>query len=316
MKASSARRSTARSISTTSGAGCARPITLVAVSNSAARSTLEARSNDSSTRSSRSARSAPPRAARRRCFASTPASRSSWSVRASARGKPGVDATGAKYFSERRRVASNAALAATASAPSQVLGVCPSIASATIALRAASCVRLTRCNPKVAGTLTATARARSSAAPRDAPTISVGKLGERARRTSRAADSRSAAREETMMRKGMVFPGHRRASGTAAPRCLCGGYSSTRRDQGTRRYFDTCGICAIVSSTVVAADAPLGNTSRSKGGVTIVVTSTTITDAENTSVPMSPFESPYPRRSDRPLLEKSSRRLRAATAAA
>ena len=53
-------------------------------------------------------------------------------------------------------------------------------------------------------------------------------------------------------------------------------------------------MCAIVSSTVVAADAPLGNTSRSKGGVTIVVTSTTITDAENTSVPMSPFESPYP----------------------
>ena len=71
------------------------------------------------------------------------------------------------------RVASNATRAATASAPSHVLGVDAVRAPAPRSRsRAASCVRLRRCTPNVAAVDAATARARSSAAPREAPTIS------------------------------------------------------------------------------------------------------------------------------------------------
>ncbi len=94
-------------------------------------------------------------------------------------------------------MASNTARAATASAPSHVLGVAPSLASAAKAVRAASCTRLSRCTPKVAGTDTAMSRARSSAAPRDAPTIRTGLPGEQRLTATRAYASRSAADGDT-----------------------------------------------------------------------------------------------------------------------
>ena len=57
-----------------------------------------------------------------------PARRASFNVRASARGNPGVVATGAKYASVPSCIASNTARAATASAASQVLEEQPLLA--------------------------------------------------------------------------------------------------------------------------------------------------------------------------------------------
>jgi hypothetical protein len=71
------------------------------------------------------------------------------------------------------------------------------LASAARAVRAASCMRLSRCTPKVAGTDTAMSRARSSAAPRDAPTIKTGLRGEQRPTAARAYASRSAADGDT-----------------------------------------------------------------------------------------------------------------------
>ena len=69
----------------------------LAASNSAARPVAEAAANCSSNPSSSRARSAPPSGRPRRRSAATPAIASSCSVRASARGKPGVPATASKY---------------------------------------------------------------------------------------------------------------------------------------------------------------------------------------------------------------------------
>ena len=68
------------------------------------------------------------------------------------------------------------------------------------AARAASSVRLKRVMPNVAPAWRATARARSSAAPRDAPTMISSLSGGRPPRNSRAAASRAAADVEVMMR--------------------------------------------------------------------------------------------------------------------
>src|SRR5688572_32582831 len=70
-----------------------------------------------------------------------------------------------------------------------------------MAVRAASCVRLRRPMPKVAGTDAATLRARSSAAPRDEPTMRTRVPGGHARRRSRADASRSAADAEIQTRR-------------------------------------------------------------------------------------------------------------------
>ncbi|PYR70094.1 MAG: hypothetical protein DMF88_03865 [Acidobacteria bacterium] len=68
----------------------------------------------------------------------------------------------------------NTARVATASAPRPLLGVLPSAASATTAVLAASCVTLSRVMPIVAPRPAAIVRAKSSAAPRVAPTIVTG----------------------------------------------------------------------------------------------------------------------------------------------
>ena len=60
---------------------------------------------------------------------------------------------------------------------------------------------LSRWMPKVAATVDATSRARSSAAPREAPTMRMRLPGARTRTAWRAASSRSAAEGETISRK-------------------------------------------------------------------------------------------------------------------
>ncbi len=74
--------------------------------------------------------------------------RSSPSVRLSARGKPGMSATGAKYLSASFFSRSSATRAETASSLSGALGVRPCLASAGSARRATSSATLIRVMPK------------------------------------------------------------------------------------------------------------------------------------------------------------------------
>ena len=126
----------------------------------------------------------------------TIASARSSSVRARARGNPGVPATGAKYVSALSASASKRARAATAWTPSPVVGDSRSRASSGAASRAASCVRLNRYSPNVAPRVRARSRTKSSAAPREADTISTSAAGGDLRRKWLAASSRAAADED------------------------------------------------------------------------------------------------------------------------
>ena len=141
-----------------------------------------------------------------------PASRSSCNVRARAFGNPGSVATGAKYASSAAPIASKTARAASASAPASVPRArrAPSILVA--AAFAASSVRLNRVRPKVAPARRAIARAKSSAAPRDAPTMTSSEAAGRPARKVRAAFSRAAADEDVTMRSigpPVAVPGSR-----------------------------------------------------------------------------------------------------------
>ena len=173
---------------------------LVAASNSVARSVAPALANCRSKRSSRTARSAPPSGKPLRRSACTPARRSSCSVRASARGKPGVLATGAKYCSASSRRASKVARAATASEPREVTGASPCAASTGAASRAASCARLKRWTPMVAPRAAAIDRPRSSAAPREAPTSHTSPRDACVSTNARASWSRSCAEGDSIRR--------------------------------------------------------------------------------------------------------------------
>src|SRR5262245_33081274 len=68
------------------------------------------------------------------------------------------------------------------------------------AMRAASCVRLNRYRPKLAPFDAATARAKSSAAPRDAPTTRISVEGEKRSRKAWASARRRAAETDSMTR--------------------------------------------------------------------------------------------------------------------
>src|SRR5262249_21752852 len=83
----------------------------------------------------------------------------------------------------------------------------PSGESAT--MRAASSVKLKRVQPNVAPARTATDRARSSAEPRDAPTIVTSATGGCAARNSRAAAARAAADVDVTTRIIANSPGRR-----------------------------------------------------------------------------------------------------------
>ena len=103
-----------------------------------------------------------------------PAMRSSPNVRLSARGNPGMSATGAKYPSPSRLSRSSATRAATASSLSGAVGVSPRFARAGKARRATSSATLDRVMPNVAPVSAAIDRANSSAAERLAPITSIG----------------------------------------------------------------------------------------------------------------------------------------------
>ena len=133
--------------------------------------------------------------------ASTRASINSCSVRASARGKPGVRATGPKYSSPPSREASNVARAATASPPIYETGAMPRAASTGAARRAASWATLNRWRPIAPPRATATARARLSAAPRDAETMRTPGPSARADTHARASERRCAASDASMRRR-------------------------------------------------------------------------------------------------------------------
>ena len=192
----------------------------VAVERNRDRSTADAARNCPSNRSSSAARSPPPSPAPRMAAAGTIASDTSSSVRASARGKPGASATGAKYESAPARETSNSARAATARTPSGVVGDNRSRASSGAARRAASWVRLNRYIPNVAPRLTASVRARSSAAARDAATMRHPVSGEASKMNRRAASRRTMADEERTIRTAALPPDA--VPGileTTAPRC-------------------------------------------------------------------------------------------------
>ena len=192
----------------------------VAASKSVARSVALALVNCWSNRSSRTARSGPPRGSELSRPAPISARRSSCSVRASARGKPGVFATGAKYCSAASRCASKVARAATASEPRYVTGASPCAARIGAARRAASCVRLKRWSPIVAPAAAAIDRARSSTAPRDAPTSHTSPRAACVSTNARASLSRSCAEEDSIRRIIACTPRGRHAgsSSTTAPR--------------------------------------------------------------------------------------------------
>src|SRR5262249_27982492 len=81
-------------------------------------------------------------------------------------------------------------------------------AACAAADRAASSTRLKRVSPKVAPASRASARARSSAAPRDAPTMTSSDAGDRPAQNARAAASRAAADEEVTTRTiAVLLPG-------------------------------------------------------------------------------------------------------------
>src|SRR5262249_39804123 len=148
------------------------------------------------------------------------ARRSSWTVRASAFGKPGIRATGPKYSSSPAAVASNTARAAIASDPAWLPATRGAPVTTVAAARAARSVRLKRLRPKVAPARDATSRARSSAAPRDAPTIRISEAGGRDERKARARSSRADAEVDVTMRTIEHQPPGRHAgnSESAAPR--------------------------------------------------------------------------------------------------
>src|SRR6185436_20942947 len=68
------------------------------------------------------------------------------------------------------------------------------------AMRAANWVRLNRYHPKLAPFAAATARAKSSAAPRDAPTTRISVDGENRSRKTCASERRLAADTDSMTR--------------------------------------------------------------------------------------------------------------------
>ena len=121
-------------------------------------------------------------------------------------GNQGIDATGSKYASSLEERASNAARTATASLPARPPGARRAPANRAPATRAASPVRLNRDRPNVAPACRACARATSSAAPRDAPTMSASEEGDRSRRNWWAASSRADADVETSTRNMGVGP--------------------------------------------------------------------------------------------------------------
>ena len=207
--------------------------------NNAARSSTAAQSSCSSTRASRRPMSAAASSETASRSGVMPASRSSWSVRARAFGKPGSEATGAKYARSPAVTASNTARVAIASAPACVPGARRAPVSRPAATRAASSVKLNRVSPNVAFARLATARARSSAAPRDAPTITASAADGREERKCCAAPSRAAAEVEVTTRSAMSAPGpvlttersHHRSSRTP---CRAFGNAALRRVESTR----------------------------------------------------------------------------------
>ena len=162
----------------------ARCSSRAAVRNRSARSAVAAAAKHSSKRSSSCARSGPASGSRCSAPLDRPASRSSCSVRASARGKPGVVATGSKYRSDvsrggvERRTRRHR-LGAEPRARRHALA-----RQRHNAVRAASCVRLRRCTPNVAG-LDAATTAR-----------------EVVRRAARGADDRDRVMSREALKKG------------------------------------------------------------------------------------------------------------------
>ena len=192
--------------------GCPSPLSAAtpssAASNNRARSATCASSSScsaSSTRCARSPTAVATSAAPCRSVSGTPAIRRSLRVRARARGKPGVAAAADNTDSRSSRRASNAVRAATASSARVLAGAMPRPARRGAAMRAASCVRLNRDSPMVAGRAWAMLRARSSAAPRVAATILSGCEAGYPNANARAASRRLAADGERTQRRRGVF---------------------------------------------------------------------------------------------------------------
>ncbi len=211
MNASSARRSTGKSISATSGAGVRPPRPPLSQSrNSAARSTLDG-ALERLLDPLEQVRKVRPTARRTQQLLSADTSESKLLERARERPrKPGRRCHGREVL---ERLLPRGIERRSARLPLQHPARCSACGlpspSATIALRAASCVRLTRCRPKVAGRLTATSRARSSAAPRDAPTISAGVFGNaRAQEVASGRQPVSGKRGYVDAKSHRAFPGH------------------------------------------------------------------------------------------------------------
>src|SRR5262249_47273809 len=111
---------------------------------------------------------------------------------------------GSKYSSTFSVRASNTTRAAVASDPAWVPGAC--FVRLATAARAASSVKLKRVSPNVAPDFAAIDRARSAAAPRDAPTMTASEAAGRWERKARAAASRAAADVDVTTRIMIQLP--------------------------------------------------------------------------------------------------------------
>ncbi len=182
----------------------------VAVPSSAARSASPPSSSSAAYRAPRLARSGPAASRLLRRSGETPASRSSPSVSASDRGRPGLSAIGARYASVPAPAASKRARVASASAARAVAGVTPRAASVAVAIREASWPSVKRCRPKVAPRVTATPRQKSSAASRVAPTTRTSVAAGQSATKAAAASSRTRADADTTARVATVPLHYRR----------------------------------------------------------------------------------------------------------
>ena len=132
----------------------------------------------------------------------------------SVREKLGDFATGVKYSRSPRATASATARITTASIASGEAGATPRLARSMVARRAARRPSVNRCRPNVAPRVAQTRAARSSAAPRDAPTSSTSVSRGASHRNASAAERRCGLRGETTNR-------------STCPSCLCGGVLSS-----------------------------------------------------------------------------------------
>ena len=164
-----------------------------AVRSNIVRSAMEADASWSSNCRNRAALSCAEAASDPSSSAVTKADRNSPKVEAVARAKPGKRATGSKYFRSPFASDSYIARAAMASLPSAVAGARLPKARLGNARRAASCVKLKRCSPKVAPCVCEKSRTRSSIASREEPTRSNSVAGGKETMNSTARAIRSAA---------------------------------------------------------------------------------------------------------------------------